>query len=146
LSILQVIFSTRNVFVVTLCLGVSSHFSHANAGVTVAIGPTTIPRGDATGARDITISNDLFAIAIAVDTAPPWGVARGGIVDIALIRDSKPGYDIASLVDFMPNNWSSWPTSYQRVTIEKESADEVIIKSVRDWGEVDLGSTTQESL
>jgi hypothetical protein len=112
--------------------------SVANAEVSISIGPTNIPRGDALGTRDITISNDLFAIAFAVDTAPPWGVARGGIIDIAIVRDKKPGYDIASLVDFMPNNWSSWPTSYQHVNIEKESVNEVIIKSVRDWGEVEL--------
>ena len=113
----------------------------AHAEVSVAIGPTTIPRGDATGAGDITISNDLFAIAFAVDTAPPWGVARGGIIDIAPIRDGKPGYDIASLADFMPNRWSSWPTTYQHISIEKISSTEAIIKTVRDWGEVDLETT-----
>lgn len=111
------------------------------AEVEIVVGPTAIPRGDATGATDITISNDLFAIAIAVETAPPWGVARGGILDIAPITDGKPGYDIASLADFMPNNWSSWPTSYQRVTIEKQTADEVIVRTVRDWGDVELNTS-----
>ncbi len=110
----------RSVLVATLCLSVLLPLSLANAEITVAIGPTTILRGDAKGARDITIRNDLFAIAIAVDTAPPWGVARGGIIDIAPVRDGKEGYDIASLADFMPNNWSSWLTSYQHVTIEKQ--------------------------
>jgi hypothetical protein len=113
----------------------------ARADVLVVTGPTTIPRGDAIGARDITVSNGLFAIAFAVDTAPPWGVARGGIVDIAPIRDGIPGYDIASLADFMPNRWSSWPTSYQTVTVEKASPAEAVIKTVRDWGEVELETT-----
>jgi hypothetical protein len=108
------------------------------AEVIVEVGPTNIIRGDAVGARDITVSNDLFAVAIAVDTAPPWGVARGGIVDIAIVRDGEPGFDVASLADFMPNNWSSWPTTYQRITVEKQSSTEVIIKTSRDFGDVDL--------
>jgi hypothetical protein len=106
--------------------------------VSVEFGPTTIPRGDATGAGDITIRNEYFAIAFAVDTAPPWGVARGGILDIAPVKDGKPGYDIASLADFMPNRWSSWPTTYQRVTVEEASTEKVVIKTLRDWGEVEL--------
>ena len=125
--------------IVTLCalLSVETVF----AEVTVTVGPTSIPRGDATGDRDITVSTDSFAVAFAADSAPPWGVARGGIVDIAIIRDGEPGYDIASLADFMPNNWSNWPTSYQRVMVEKETADEAIVRTVRDWGEVELETT-----
>ncbi|MDH3546266.1 MAG: PHP domain-containing protein, partial [Gammaproteobacteria bacterium] len=83
----QVVCSTRSILIVTLSFISLLPLSGANAEVSIAIGPTTIPRGDATGARDITISNDLFAVAIAVDTAPPWGVARGGIVDIAPVSD-----------------------------------------------------------
>jgi len=113
-------------------------FTLANADVSVEIGPTTIPRGDATGAGDITVRNEFFAIAFAVDTASPWGVARGGILDIAPVIDDKTGYDIASLADFMPNRWSSWPTTYQRVTVEESSTEKVVIKTVRDWGEVEL--------
>ena len=88
-----------------LCAATFVSLPTAHADVSVATGPTTIPRGDATAARDITIGNDVSALAIAVDTAPPWGVARGGIVDIAIVRDGEPGFDIASLADFMPNNW-----------------------------------------
>ncbi|MCH8866868.1 MAG: CehA/McbA family metallohydrolase [Proteobacteria bacterium] len=108
------------------------------AELTVQRGPTPILRGDAQGDNDITINNGLFAVAFAVETAPPWGVARGGILDIALIRDGVVGYDIASLADFMPNSWSSWPTTYQRVTIDRQSPDEVVIRTERDWGEVEL--------
>ena len=110
----------------------------ALAELTVQQGPTPILRGDAQGAADITVNNGLFAVAFAVDTAPPWGVARGGIVDIAIVRDGEVGYDIASLADFMPNNWSSWPSSYQTVSIEHQSADRVEIKTLRDWGDVQL--------
>jgi len=111
---------------------------NANADITLVKGPTEIPRGDAQGKRDFTLNNGLFAIAFGVDTAPPWGVARGGILDIAILRDGKPGFDIASLADFMPNNWSSWPTTYQTVSIEKNTAQEVIVKTLRDWGDVSL--------
>jgi predicted metal-dependent phosphoesterase TrpH len=124
-----------------LLILVSGIFSNAHADISVTVGPTTIPRGDATGDRDITINNGLFAVAFAVDTAPPWGVARGGIVDIAIVKSGKPGFDIASLVDFMPNIWSSWPTTYQRVSIKKQSSDEVIVLTTRDWGSVNLETT-----
>jgi len=126
----------RVFLILSLCLLVSC--SSDNTQVSVAIGPTTIPRGDAVGANDITVNNGLFALAFAVDTAPPWGVARGGIVDISIIRDGEFDYDIASLADFMPNNWSSWPTTYQRVSIAKQTSDEVVVKTERDWGDVEL--------
>jgi hypothetical protein len=126
----------RSLLVVSLFLLVSC--ASEDASISVEIGPTAIPRGDAIAANDITINNGLFAVAFAVDTAPPWGVARGGIVDISIIRDGELDYDIASLADFMPNNWSSWPTTYQRVTIEKQTIDEVVVKTERDWGEVKL--------
>jgi hypothetical protein len=106
--------------------------------VTVEVGPTPIPRGDAQGARDITINNGLFAVAFAVETAPPWGVARGGIVDIAVLHDGELGYDIASLADFLPNTWTNWPTTYQRVSIAEQSAQEVVVRVERDWEEVEL--------
>lgn len=111
------------------------------APLSVIIGPTPIQNGNALGAKDITVSNDLFAVAFAAETAPPWGVARGGIIDIALLHDGVPGYDIASLVDFMPDNWSSWPTTYQDVRVENVSNEEVVIRSKRDWAEVQLETT-----
>jgi len=126
----------RSLLIVSLWLLMSC--TADKPSISVEIGPTAIPRGDAVAASDITVSNGLFAVAFAVDTPPPWGVARGGIVDISIIRDGELDYDIASLADFMPNNWSSWPTTYQRVTIEKQTADEVVVKTERDWGEVEL--------
>ncbi|MBT8079812.1 MAG: CehA/McbA family metallohydrolase [Gammaproteobacteria bacterium] len=113
----------------------------AAAQVTVVTGPTHIPRGDARSEKDITVSNGLFAVAFAVGSAPPWGVARGGIIDIALLDDDRPGYDIASLADFMPNDWSSWPTTYQAVGVSQTGSDEVVVTTRRDWGEVQLETT-----
>ena len=113
----------------------------AIAEVAVHTGPTYIPRGDAQGERDITVSNGIFAVAFAVDTAPPWGVARGGIIDIALWHNGEIGYDIASLADFLPNTWTNWPTSYQHVSVVEQSAQEVVIAVERDWGDVQLRTT-----
>ncbi len=125
-------------FALLAALGIALRWFEPAAGLKVVVGPTSIPRGNATSAGDITVSNEFFAVAFAVETAPPWGVARGGIVDIAIVRDGEIGYDFASLADFMPNRWSSWPTSYQQVSVEKETPQEVMIKTVRDWGDVRL--------
>ncbi len=121
-----------------LCSGAVLYGTETHADITLVTGPTNIPRGDAQGERDITINNGRFAIAFGVDTAPPWGVARGGILDIAIMHKGKPGYDIASLADFMPNNWSSWPTTYQKVSIEKQTPQELTVLTLRDWGKVSL--------
>lgn len=123
-------------FFSTLCL--LFFVSLAQADIDVHVGPTEIPRGEAHGAKDITVNNGLFALAFAVDSAPPWGVARGGIVDVAVVRNGVVGYDIASLADFMPNNWSAWPTTYQYVELVKHTATDVVIRTCRDWGEVEL--------
>jgi hypothetical protein len=109
--------------------------------VKVLTGPTPIPGGDAQGAGDITLVNDRLAISFAVETAPPWGVARGGIIDVATLQDGAYSPDRASLVDFMPNNWSEWPTTYQEVTVDRPSDDEVIVRTERDWGDVRLVTT-----
>ncbi|MGI9200728.1 MAG: CehA/McbA family metallohydrolase [Woeseiaceae bacterium] len=113
----------------------------AQADISVHTGPTFIPRGDAQGERDITVSNGIFAVAFAVDTAPPWGVARGGIIDVALYTEGEVGHDILSLADFLPNTWTNWPTTYQRVSIVEQTAQHVLVEVERDWGEVQLRST-----
>lgn len=110
------------------------------AAVKVSTGPTPIPNGDARGKDDLTLQNDKLAVTFAVTTAPPWGVARGGIVDGAVVRNGKIEADRIALVDFIPNNWSAWPTTYQRVTIEKNTPEEVVIKTERDWEKTKLTS------
>lgn len=109
--------------------------------VTVRIGPTNIPGGTARGARDITLANARLAVAFAVETAPPWGVARGGIVDVAEVRDGVVAHDHAALVDFMPDDWSGWPTTYQRVEILEQSPERAVLRVERDWESVQLETT-----
>lgn len=109
--------------------------------IQVKIGPTIIPKGDAQGKRDITVRNKYFALSFAVDTSSPWGVAKGGILDISINQDSKLGPDFASLVDFMPNYWSAWPSTYQKTFIEEHTAQQAVVRTQRDWGEVELDTT-----
>lgn len=108
------------------------------AGVSVLIGPTPIPSGDAKGKADITVCNQYFAASFAVETAAPWGVAKGGILDIGIMRDGQLDTDFVSLVDFMPNYWSAWPTTYQTVQVSHHSTDKVVVSVARDWGAVEL--------
>ena len=87
---------SRTALLVAACACLLVPAVDVRAAVTVVTGPTPIPRGDATGENDITVSNGIFAVAFAVDTAPPWGVARGGIVDIAILDNGEP-----------PHSWGS---------------------------------------
>ena len=111
------------------------------AVVNVIVGPTPIPGGTARGARDITLVNAQLAVAFAVDTAPPWGVARGGIVDVAEVRAGTVGRDHAALVDFMPDDWSGWPTTYQRVSVLERGPERAVVRVERDWESVQLETT-----
>ena len=52
------------------------------ASVRAITGPTPIPRGAATSARDITVVNEKLAFATAVESHMPYGVPRGGIVSV----------------------------------------------------------------
>jgi hypothetical protein len=124
------------VFLITSMLSLSVF-----SAVTVTVGPTEIPQGNALDDNDITVKNELFAIAFAVKSASPWGVARGGIIDVAEIHNGKISEDRVSLIDFIPNNWSSWPTTFQQVSIVKNTPEEVIIKTVRDWHSVIIKTT-----
>jgi hypothetical protein len=115
-----------------LAVAVQSH-----ATVSIIHGKTIIPAGNATSDKDLTIRNDKLAFSLAVGSAPPWGVARGCIVDIANVKaDGSLSNDRVAFADFIPNNWSSWPTTYQTVDIIKDSKDEAIVKITRDFGEV----------
>jgi len=115
-----------------LCVAVQSH-----AAVSIIHGKTIIPAGNATSDKDLTIRNDKLAFSLAVGSAPPWGVARGCIVDIANVKaDGTLSNDRVAFADFIPNSWSSWPTTYQTVDIIKDSKDEAIVKVTRDFGKV----------
>ncbi len=130
----------RRTLIIVCLLVVSTACSAPDPGVTVTVGPTPIPRGDARGANDVTVNNGLFAVSFAAETAPPWGVARGGMLDVGIVRDGEIDYDFVSLIDFMPNRWSAWPTTYQSVEVDAQDADRVVVRVERDWGAVQLES------
>jgi hypothetical protein len=88
-----------------------------HAAVRVTTGPTPIDGGDAGGARDLTVANDRLAFSLAVESPVPYGVPRGALVDIAAVTDGRPGRDRAVIGDFIPNNWSAWPNTYQRIKV-----------------------------
>jgi hypothetical protein len=109
----------------------------SHAAVSIIHGKTIIPAGNATSDKDLTIRNDKLAFSLAVESAPPWGVARGCIVDIANVKaDGTLSNDRVAFADFIPNSWSSWPTTYQTVDIIKDSKDEAIVEVTRDFGKV----------
>ncbi|MFT6898497.1 MAG: hypothetical protein ACJA13_002918 [Paraglaciecola sp.] len=111
--------------------------AQSHAGVSIIQGKTIIPAGNATSDKDLTIRNNKLAFSLAIGSAPPWGVARGCIVDIANVqKDGSLSNDRVAFADFMPNNWSSWPNTYQTVDIIKDSKDEAIVKITRDFGKV----------
>ncbi|WP_227761894.1 hypothetical protein [Zhaonella formicivorans] len=74
-------------FIFLLALLVPTAAWAENAGVKIVVGPTPIINGSALGANDLTMFNENLAISIAVDTAPPWGVPKGSILDAAVIQN-----------------------------------------------------------
>lgn len=110
----------------------------AQAAVQVITGPTPIERGDARAAGDITLLNEKLAIAIAVESVVPYGVPRGAIIDVAPVRGGKIGRDRAIFADFIPNAWSGWPNTYQRVTIVQSDPAQAVVRAERDWGKVTI--------
>ena len=110
----------------------------AQAAVRVLIGATPIVDGAARAAHDVTVVNEKLAFAIAIDTPPPYGVPRGAIIDVAPVHDGKIGRDRVVFADFIPNNWSGWPNSYQHLDVMERGPRRVVIRTVRDWGKVTL--------
>lgn len=108
----------------------------AQAAVTVVVGPTPIPAGDATTAGDITVVNEKLAFALAIRSAVPYGVPRGAIVDVAPVHDGTIGQDRVVYADFIPDNWSAWPNSYQHVDVIERGPAQAVIRIERDWGKV----------
>lgn len=106
------------------------------ADVEVLIGPTPIPEGEAKANEDITLMNDRVAVTLAVRTAPPYGVPRGAIVDAAPRVGGRLGRDTIEYADFIPNSWSAWPNSFQKVDILERSPERAVVRAERDWGKV----------
>ena len=85
----------------------------ACASVQVIVGPTPIDQGEAKSAGDITVVNEKLAFALAVTSRVPYGVPRGALIDLAPVTNGKIGTDCVVFADFIPNNWSAWPNTFQ---------------------------------
>ena len=112
-----------------------------HAAATVVVGPTPIVDGEATAARDITVVNEHLAVGLAVESVVPYGVPRGAIVDVAPVVDGRPGLDRVVFADFIPNNWSAWPNTYQKVEIVDRGPARVVVRATRDWDKVTIETT-----
>ena len=131
--------TTRRLLLATLFAAV--HSVTAQAAVQVIEGPTPIPDGEAAAARDITVMNEKLAFALAVESPVPYGVPRGAIIDIGPVVEGKPARDRVVFADFIPNNWSAWPNTYQKVEIVERGPQQVVVKATRDWGKVTIATT-----
>jgi hypothetical protein len=112
----------------------------AHAAVRVVVGATPILDGDAKAPGDITVINERLAFALAVESAVPYGVPRGAIIDVAPVTHGKIGRDRVVFADFIPNNWSAWPNTYQHVDIVERGPAQVIVRATRDWGKVTIAT------
>jgi hypothetical protein len=106
------------------------------AAVRVMVGPTPIQDGEAKSAGDITVVNERLAFALAVGSPVPYGVPRGAIVDVAPVVNGKVGRDCVVFADFIPNNWSAWPNTFQHIEVLERGPKRAVVRTVRDWGKV----------
>lgn len=113
----------------------------AHAAVRVIVGPTPIPAGQATAPGDITLMNERLAVGIAAQTAPPWAIPRGALIDAAPVRHGRIGRDHLTFADFLPNSWSAWPSTYQHVQVMSDTAKLGVVRAVRDWNAVRIETT-----
>lgn len=107
----------------------------------MTVGPTPIENGSCLGANDITVENGLFAVSFAVDTTPPWGVPKGSILDGATYDAVGNLNDRLTLVDFLPNGWAAWPSTYQTISTPVVSTDVVVVRVERDYYGLELVTT-----
>jgi len=120
------------------CLLMSALPASAGAAVRVLVGPTPIRDGEAKSAGDITVINERMAFALAVVSPVPYGVPRGAIVDVAPVVNGAIGGDCVVFADFIPNDWSAWPNTFQRVEILERGPKRAVVRTVRDWGKVTI--------
>jgi hypothetical protein len=118
------------------CLFMLSLPASVGAAVQVIVGPTPIQDGEAKSAGDITVVNEKLAFALAVGSPVPYGVPRGAIIDVAPVVNGKIGRDCVVFADFIPNNWSAWPNTFQHIELLERGPGRVIVRTVRDWGRV----------
>jgi hypothetical protein len=120
------------------CIAAAGPWTAATAAVQVIVGPTPIVNGDAKAAGDITVVNEHLAFALAVQSAAPYGVPRGALIDLAPVTGGRIGRDRVVFADFIPNHWSAWPNTYQHVDIVDRGPERAVIRTTRDWGEVTI--------
>jgi len=108
--------------------------ARAPGEVRIVVGPTPIPAGSARAPGDLTVVNERLAFALAVESAAPYGVPRGALVDLAPVRDGVIGRDRVVFADFIPDNWSAWPNTFHRVDVLERGPQRVRIRAVRDFG------------
>ncbi|APE30657.1 phosphoesterase [Halomonas aestuarii] len=112
-----------------------------HAEVSITRGATAIPDGEAQASEDLTIANERLAFSIAVESAPPWGVPRGTLVDLAAVKEGEIDLDRIAFADFIPNNWSSWPNDGKEVEIVEDSAERAVVRIRRNWGDAWVTTT-----
>jgi hypothetical protein len=105
-----------------------------DAAVQVVVGPTPIHGGEAQSDGDITVINEKLAFALAVASPVPYGVPRGAIVDVAPVVNGKIGRDCVVFADFIPNNWSAWPNTFQHIEVLERGPERAVVRTIRDWG------------
>src|SRR5579863_968306 len=110
----------------------------AHAAVRVIVGPTPIQNGAAKSSGDITVVNEKLAFALAVSSPVPYGVPRGAIVDVAPVVDGSIGRNCVVFADFIPNDWSAWPNSYQHIRVLERGPRRAVVRTERDWGKVSV--------
>lgn len=127
--------SKRFILKAAILISILGTAAQSHASVSISHGKTIIPAGNALSDKDLTIKNDKLAFSLALGTPPPWGVARGCIIDMANVKaDGSLSNDRVAFADFIPNNWSSWPNTYQKLDIVKDSPEEAVVKVTRDFG------------
>ncbi len=127
--------------ILCLALFVPAAWALEAPDVTVTRGPTPIENGSCLGDDDITVENGIFAVSFAVDTAPPWGVPKGSILDGATYDAAGNLNDRLTLVDFLPNGWAAWPNTYQNISIPVNTTDVVVVQVERDYYGLELVTT-----
>ena len=132
---------TRIVVAVSLMLMLSAV---ASAEVTITQGKTLIPDGEANHVKDITVKNEKLAFALAIESAAPWGVPRGALVDLSVVTNGRIEGDKIAFADFIPNSWSAWPNDGKEIEIIENTPQQATIKIQRNFASVDI--TTWYSL
>jgi hypothetical protein len=104
------------------CFSFSTLPTLAAAAVRAAAGPTPIQgRGHAAGAS---LSSTRNWPSRWRWLPVPYGVPRGAIIDVAPVTDGRIGRDCVVFADFIPDNWSAWPNTFQHIDVSRAARSE----------------------